>query len=60
MKKLFQKIDSSYDSHQHFIGKAFSVGRHNVIVEETIAEGLLHIDNYFRHVCLFPVFVQLY
>ncbi len=39
MKKLFGKSEGQFDAHQHCIGKTFNVGRYNVVVEETIAEG---------------------
>ena len=39
MKKLFSRIENTFDSQQGFAGKAFVVGRHTVTVEETIAEG---------------------
>ena len=39
MKKLFSRIENTFDSQQGFAGKAFNVGRHTVTVEETIAEG---------------------
>ncbi|KAI0219929.1 AP2-associated protein kinase 1 [Lamellibrachia satsuma] len=39
MKKLFSRIENTFDSQQGFAGKVFNVGRHIVTVEETIAEG---------------------
>nr|XP_018905548.1 PREDICTED: serine/threonine-protein kinase sel-5 [Bemisia tabaci] len=43
MKKLFSKIDSRIDSTpkepNNYVGKSFTVGRTNVVVEDVIAEG---------------------
>lgn len=43
MKKLFSRIENTFDSQQGFAGKVFNVGRHIVTVEETIAEGEIKI-----------------
>ena len=39
MKKLFSRIENTFDAQQNVIGKVFQVGRQSVIVEETLAEG---------------------
>ena len=56
MKKLFQRIDhsakESHPTHSSFMGKVFVVGKHNVTVEDIIAEGmpyLLQKDLTFEH-----------
>ena len=42
MKKLFTSIGNTFDSQQQsFAGKTYTVGRHVVQVEDTIAEGEL-------------------
>ena len=43
MKKLFQRMDQGTreptTGHTSYLGKSFTVGRYNVTVEDTIAEG---------------------
>ena len=42
MKKFFSKIENTFDANSQYVGKVFNVGRYNVTVEETIAEGEYH------------------
>lgn len=47
MKKLFSKIETKIDNTSketnNFIGKAFTIGRYMVTVEEILAEGELNL-----------------
>lgn len=46
MKKLFSKIDNTAAKEtSSYLGKVFVVGRHNVTVEEVLAEGKKHVSN---------------
>ena len=44
MKKLFQRMDQGSKEptigHMSYVGKVFTIGRHSVTVEDTIAEGV--------------------